>query len=101
MQNANQIKIRQIQNLIANEFNITIEKLLSETRKAEIAYARQISMYLCRFNTRATLKEIANLHNRDNHGTVIHASEIIGYDVRKKESLRNAIEKIEQIIKTY
>ena len=92
-------KIAAIQTLVAKTFNIELPKLLSPSRTGEIAYIRQISMYLCRFNTTASLKVIAFEHNRTNHGTVIHASEIIGYDYRKNEKVRNQIIELENQIK--
>jgi chromosomal replication initiator protein len=92
-------KIAAIQSLVAQSFNIELPKLLSSSRTGEIAYIRQISMYLCRFNTTASLKVIASEHNRTNHGTVIHASEVIGFDYRKKENVRNQIIELENQIK--
>jgi chromosomal replication initiator protein len=92
-------KITAIQELVAQAFNIELPKLLSPSRTGEIAYIRQISMYLCRFNTNASLKVIASEHKRTNHGTVIHASEVIGYDIRKKENIRETISQLENQIK--
>jgi len=93
-------KIAAIQSLVSKSFNIELPKLLSPSRTGEIAYIRQISMYLCRFNTTASLKIIAAEHNRTNHGTVIHASEVIGFDYRKNEKVRNQIIALETQIKT-
>ena len=93
-------KIAAIQTLVAKTFNIELPKLLSPSRTGEIAYVRQISMYLCRFNTTASLKVIASEHNRNNHATVIHASEVIGFDYRKNEKVRNQIIALETQIKT-
>lgn len=92
-------KIKAIQSIVANSFNIEVSKMNSASRTGKIAYIRQISMYLCRFNTSASLKVIAAEHNRNNHGTVIHASEVIGYDYRKKENIREQISQLEQQIK--
>jgi chromosomal replication initiator protein len=93
-------KIAAIQSLVSKSFNIELPKLLSPSRTGEIAYIRQISMYLCRFNTSASLKVIASEHNRNNHATVIHASEVIGFDYRKNEKVRNQIIALETQIKT-
>ena len=62
---------------------VPIEKILSPTRTAQVARARQLAMYLTRELTDLSLPAIAKAFNRRDHTTVIHA-------IRKVE--RSALE---------
>jgi chromosomal replication initiator protein len=49
--------IRQIQNAVAQKFGLSIEELRTESRSREIAFPRQIAMYLAKQMTDASLQE--------------------------------------------
>ena len=59
--------------VVCNHFNVDKEQLLSERRTDEIAYPRQICMYLCSEYTSLTQQVIAEKLHRKNHTTVINA----------------------------
>ena len=74
-----------------------MEELLSKTRSKNIAFPRQICMYLFRELTDLSLVNIANEFGRD-HTTVIYGIEkiksMIIKDVDFKETVENLIQKI-------
>ena len=85
--------IGKIQKIVADFFKITVEDLKSKKRSNNIAYPRQIAMYLCRMETSETLDKIGlEFGNRD-HSTVIFGCEKI------EKELKNNIELIDQINK--
>ena len=65
-------RINQIINLVSHETGISVDKILSRSRKAPVVHARQISMWLCRWNSKSSLQVIAYLHGCTNHANVIH-----------------------------
>lgn len=67
------VKPKDIIKTIAKEYQITSKDILSRSRKAEIAFARQVVMYLLREEFGMKLEEIAKTLNRKDHTTVIHA----------------------------
>jgi chromosomal replication initiator protein len=72
-------EITHIQKAVANRLEVPVERLLSPSRVAPIARARQLAMYLSRELTDLSLPEIAAAFNRRDHTTVMHA-------IRKVES---------------
>jgi chromosomal replication initiator protein len=65
--------IELVQNLACEVFDVTREELVSATRTARVAWARQVAMYLSRQHTGATLPAIGERFGGRNHTTVIHA----------------------------
>lgn len=74
---AKPVTIEKIQQLIINHYKITEEDLLSKTRARNIAYPRQIAMYLCRELTNATLPLVGDSFGGRDHTTVMHACDKI------------------------
>jgi chromosomal replication initiator protein len=63
----------QVQEAVAAKLGITVEALLSPSRTAPVARARQLAMYLTRDLTDLSLPAIAQAFNRRDHTTVLHA----------------------------
>lgn len=66
-------RINQIINTVSCETGISVERILSRNRRASIVQARQISMWLSRWNSESSLQVIAYLHGCTNHANVIHS----------------------------
>jgi chromosomal replication initiator protein len=94
------LTLEQIISIVSTKTGFSVNEIKSPSRKAKLVQARQISMDLCRWNTRSTLLQIAIAHGRDNHATVIHACTCIGYDKRKNANLQKIYSEIETIIKS-
>ena len=76
--------------IVADHFNLTSEAILSQSRNAELNYARQIVMYLCRQMTTATQKQIGDLLGRD-HSTIKHGADKIAKDILTDSSTRDTV----------
>ncbi len=79
------ILIEEIQREICLYFSIPDDLLRGKSRKKEIAYARQIAMYLSKEMTRYSLKSIGLHFGGRDHTTVIHAIRTIN-DLLKNSS---------------
>ncbi|ACA55902.1 chromosomal replication initiator protein DnaA [Clostridium botulinum] len=86
-----QVTIDIIQEVVANYYNLKIEDLKSARRTRNIAFPRQIAMYLSRKLTDMSLPKIGEEFGGRDHTTVIHAYEKISNNLKKDESLQNAI----------
>lgn len=95
-----QITVQQIQEIVSNTTKISILEITSSSRKSNIVQARQLSMHFSRWNTKLSLLNIAILHGKTNHGTVIHADGCISYDIRKNKKLQDIYKMIESQIKS-
>jgi chromosomal replication initiator protein len=64
---------RQVQEAVASRLGLSVDDLLSPSRTARVARARQLAMYLTRELTDLSLPAIAQAFNRRDHTTVLHA----------------------------
>lgn len=92
-------KIEQVQQLIASNYNITIDDLKSKRRISKIAVPRQIAMYICRVKLDETLPKIGMAFGGKDHTTVMHSVDKIKKEISKDQNLEIQIEKIVEQIK--
>lgn len=86
------ITVEYITEVVADHFDITVSDILSSKKSRNIAYPRQICMYLCRVLTGNSQKEIgAKLGKRD-HSTIIHGINKITADLKTDTALQNVVE---------
>jgi len=83
MVHTNHTAIQQVISAVAEQWNITAADIIGPRRTGAIAQARQASMAICYWNGYGNLKAIAASHNRDNHGTVLHACNAVEADTRR------------------
>lgn len=81
-----------IMDIVSEHYNISISDMISKKKSKEIAYPRQIVMYLCRKYTTASLQAVGNMLGKRDHTTIIHGSEKIEKDLQKNPSLQNSID---------
>jgi chromosomal replication initiator protein len=62
-----------IQKLVSNYYNLRVSQIKSKTNSQQIAFPRQIAMYLCKHHTSSSLQEIGRRFGGKHHSTVIHA----------------------------
>ena len=87
-----------IQEVVSKYFNIDKKDLISAKRSNDIAYPRQIAMYLCRTVGQMSLPKIgADFGNRD-HTTVMHAVTKIEKELKEKTNTRLIVESVKNII---
>lgn len=87
-------KINQVQQIIAQNYNITVEDLKGMKRKATITHPRQIAMYICRQYLDEPLARIGSEFGGKDHTTVMHSVDKISKEVKNNTELLNEIEKI-------
>lgn len=83
-----------IRDFVANQFKISLADIQSKSRKKNIAFPRQISMYLSRKFTEGALSEIGKSLNRD-HSTVVHSVKRITEAIARNNSVRGQIDLLE------
>lgn len=88
------ITIDLIQDVVATYFNLRVEDLKSQRRTRNVAYPRQIAMYLSRKLTDMSLPKIGEEFGGRDHTTVIHAYEKISETLNNDESLEHTINDI-------
>lgn len=70
---SNEVTVELIQKIVAEHYDLPVEKLKEKTRKRFVVRARQLSMYLAKQLSNKSLKHIGNAFGGRDHSTVIHA----------------------------
>lgn len=89
--NNKHISVEEIQKVVANYYKIKKEDFLAKKRTRNVAYPRQIAMYICREMTDYSLPRIGEFFGGRDHTTVIHACEKIGKERREDAELEKII----------
>ena len=90
--------IQRIQRIVAEYFQISVEDMRSKKRSANIAFPRQIAMYLCRNMTTESFPKIAIEFGGKDHSTVMYSVEKIDNEIKENKDLANIIQKLEKDI---
>lgn len=88
-----------IKKIVASEYGITIEDIDSKKRPKNIAYPRQIAMYLTREMTNLSLPKIGAEFGGRDHTTVIHAVDKIQSELKKNFNTKRKISELKNLIK--
>lgn len=83
---------------VAAFYDLDLKELTSETRKKDIAFPRQIAMYLLRKDLKKSYLSIGNLFGGKDHTTVIYACNKIEEEVSKDGRLTDEVSMIRQRI---
>ena len=87
-------KIEQVQQIVANQYNVNVEDLKSKRRNNTLVIPRQVAMYICRIMLDENLEKIGMAFGGKNHATVCHAVDKIKKEIETNEQLKIAINKI-------
>ena len=90
--------VHRIQKVVAEYFQISVEDIRSKKRSSNIAFPRQIAMYLCRKLTSESFPKIGTEFGGKDHSTVMHSVEKIENEIKVNPDLANIIEKIKEDI---
>lgn len=85
------ISAENIRDFIARQFKISTTDLQSKCRKREVAFPRQVAMYLSRKFTDQALADIGSTFNRD-HSTVVHSVKVITNAMNRNASVKGQVE---------
>ena len=99
----NVITIDSIIDVVASHYELSIDQICSANRSSNVAYPRQIAMYLCKQLTPASLKEIAAKLGKKYHSTILHGIKKIEEDLEaekkaNKNDLSNKLDVITKLI---
>jgi len=86
------ITIESIQKLVADYFSISPDKIMSNSRRKEVAVARHIAIYLCKKLTDSSLKTIGLHFGGRDHSTVIHSLRTVEKKYLKDTTLSKHIQ---------
>jgi chromosomal replication initiator protein len=84
------ITVRSIQKLVCRHYKLTMEELVSRSRKRSIVQPRQIAMYLSRRHTEESFQSIGRSFNRY-HATTLHAIGAVERLVREKGAVQKQV----------
>jgi chromosomal replication initiator protein len=91
-ENLSRITIETIQKKVVDYYHLRMADMLSRRRPANIAFPRQVAMYLSRILTEHSLQEIGNTFGGRDHGTVIHACKTVENMMDQDTSIKHSVE---------
>ena len=94
-----EVNIERIKKIIIEDYNLRMEDMHSKKRTQNIAFPRQIAMYLSRELTDFSLPHIGDEFGGRDHTTVIHAHNKIKEKIKNEDDFNNKIERLIDTIK--
>jgi chromosomal replication initiator protein len=94
-----EVNIERIKKIITDDYNLRMEDMQSKKRTQNIAFPRQIAMYLSRELTDFSLPHIGDEFGGRDHTTVIHAHNKIQEKIENENDFSNKIERLIDTIK--
>jgi chromosomal replication initiator protein len=90
------INIEVIQKRVAEHFDIRLADMTSKRRPENIAFPRQIAMFLSRQMTESSLNTIGEAFGGRDHGTVLHACRLVKDRMEVDPSVRQVVSYLEK-----
>ena len=90
------INIETIQKKVAEHFDIRLADMTSKRRPENIAFPRQIAMFLSRQLTESSLNTIGEAFGGRDHGTVLHACRLVKDRMEVDPSVRQKVNYLER-----
>lgn len=90
------INIEAIQKKVAEHFDIRLADMTSKRRPENIAFPRQIAMFLARQLTESSLNCIGEAFGGRDHGTVLHACRLVKDRMEVDASVRQIVSYLEK-----
>ena len=87
-----------IQETVAKYFNINAKDLRGSKRSNDIAFPRQIAMYLCRNVAQMSLPQIGKDFGKRDHTTVMHACTKIENEIKENQNPKLIVESVKNIL---
>lgn len=91
-----QITIDLIQKRVAEHFDLRLADMTSRRRPENIAFPRQIAMYLAREMTELSLSAIGEAFGGRDHGTVLHACRLVKDRMSVDQNVRTIVHQLER-----
>lgn len=84
--------------VVAEHFGVTSTDIISHKRNKQIAYPRQVAMYLCRSLTDVPLSTIGKFIGNRDHTTIIHGADKISEEIKTNAATKEQIDIIKKKI---
>jgi len=96
-----EISVDLIKKVVSEYYRVSIDDIISKSRKLEIAIARHMAIYLTKMLTPLSLKMIgANFGKRD-HSTVLHSCQTIENYIETDSKVKEAYNYFVDLLKSY
>lgn len=92
------VSVDYIQEVVANYFNIDKREFKNSKRSNDVAFPRQIAMYLCRNVASLSFKQIGDDFGKRDHTTVMHAYKKIEQELRDDPNTKLIVDSVKKII---
>jgi chromosomal replication initiator protein len=92
------INMEVIQKKVAEHFDIRLADMTSKRRPENIAFPRQIAMYLSRQLTENSLSAIGEAFGGRDHGTVLHACRLVKDRMEVDSNVRQVVSYLEKLL---
>ena len=86
--------LRKMLDIVGAYFKIDQDELLSNSRKKNIVYARQLCWYIMRTKYDLTFKKIGDIFNGKDHSTVMHGFQAFEQEYKDSEETQRNVENI-------
>ena len=87
-----------IKETVAKYFSINKDELAGSKRSNDIAFPRQIAMYLCREVANMSFPQIGSEFGNRDHSTVMHGYNKIAREIKEKNNTKLIVESVKNII---
>ena len=91
---SNEVQPADIIACTAEYFDLSVDDLYGQSRAQQIAFARQMAMYLCRDLTPLSLPKIGQLFGGRDHTTVMYAYKKITQLIKERRSVLNQVNEL-------
>ncbi|MDD5504748.1 MAG: chromosomal replication initiator protein DnaA [Candidatus Omnitrophica bacterium] len=95
-----EISIDKIQRVVAEYFVVGANSMRAKKRTKQLAFPRQVAMYLARELTKTPLTEIGGFFGGRDHTTILHACNKVGKEMENNPQFKQIIENLINQIKS-
>lgn len=95
------LSVDYIQKTVCEYYRLKVQDIKAKKRTRDIAFPRQVAMYLCKALTESSLSEIGKNFGGKDHSTVIHACKLIEERRKKDEEFDKKVDYLIKKIKSY
>jgi chromosomal replication initiator protein len=95
------LTVDSVQKTVCEYFGLRVQDVKARKRTRDIAFPRQVAMYLSKILTDSSLSEIGKNFGGKDHSTVIHACKLIEQRRKKDEDLDRKIDYLIKKIRSY
>ena len=97
-QKKSKVDVNNIIKEVGTYYDVSVADILSKKRKKNIAYARQVAMFLTRELTGSSFPKIGEAFSGRDHTTIMHGCEKIERELKDNTDLKKAISDLKQIL---